>query len=65
MPESITTKQYDALVDEYPFWRWFFNSLVISVVVAFGTVLLASLAAYAFSRLRFRGRRAGAATGCC
>ena len=59
LPETITTKQYDALVDNYPFWRWFFNSLAISFVVAFGTVLLASLAAYAFSRLRFRGRRIG------
>ncbi len=28
VPESITTKQYDTLVDEYPFWRWFFNSLI-------------------------------------
>ena len=27
---------------EYPYWRWFFNSLVISVVAAAGTVLLAS-----------------------
>ena len=33
----------DALVDNYPFWRWFVNSLVISTVVAFGTVLLAAL----------------------
>ena len=29
------------------------------MVVAFGTVLLAALAAYAFSRLRFKGRRPG------
>ncbi len=58
-PESITTKQYDALVADYPYWRWFANSLVISVVAATGTVLLASTAAYAFSRLRFRGRRPG------
>jgi arabinogalactan oligomer/maltooligosaccharide transport system permease protein len=59
LPESVTLKQYRELVDDYPFWRWFFNSLVISIVVAFGTVMLASLAAFAFSRLRFRGRRPG------
>ena len=35
------------------------NSLAISLVTAIGTVLLASAAAYAFSRLRFRGRRPG------
>jgi arabinogalactan oligomer / maltooligosaccharide transport system permease protein len=59
VPESVSTKQYDALVADYPFWRWFFNSLGISLVTAFLTVLLAAMAAYAFSRLRFRGRRSG------
>lgn len=58
-PESLTLRQYRRLVDQYPFWRWFLNSLVISVVTAFLTVLLAAAAAYAFSRLRFIGRRAG------
>jgi arabinogalactan oligomer/maltooligosaccharide transport system permease protein len=58
-PEVLTLRQYHALVDNYPFWQWFFNSLVISFVTAGSTVLLASSAAYAFSRLRFRGRRAG------
>ena len=59
IPESFTTKQYDALVDDYPYWNWFVNSLVISFAASAGTVLLASTAAYAFSRLRFRGRRPG------
>jgi arabinogalactan oligomer / maltooligosaccharide transport system permease protein len=59
VPETVTLEQYRTLVDEYPYWRWFFNSLAVSLVVAFGTVLLASLAAYAFSRLRFWGRRPG------
>lgn len=62
VPESISTKQYTELVDSYPFWRWFFNSLGISIVTAFLTVLLAAMAAYAFSRLRFRGRRSGLMT---
>ena len=59
LPESVTLEQYRTLVDGYPYWSWFRNSLVVSVVVAFGTVLLAALSAYAFSRLRFRGRRPG------
>lgn len=59
VPESISTRQYDTLFADYPYWRWFTNSLIVSVVVAFGTVMLASLAAYAFSRLRFKGRRPG------
>jgi arabinogalactan oligomer/maltooligosaccharide transport system permease protein len=59
LPESVTLEQYRTLVGNYPYWNWFFNSLIVSVVVAFGTVMLAALAAYAFSRLRFRGRRPG------
>lgn len=41
------------------FWTWFVNSLVVAGSGALGTVLLAALAAYAFSRLRFSGRRTG------
>jgi arabinogalactan oligomer/maltooligosaccharide transport system permease protein len=59
LPESMTLKQYRSLIDDYPYWRWFVNSMLISTLVAFGTVMLAAGAAYAFSRLRFRGRRSG------
>ena len=37
-------------------WRWYFNSLLISTVVTALTVLLCSMAAFAFSRVRFKGR---------
>lgn len=59
VPESVSLRQYDDLVGGYPYWRWFGNSLIVSLVTALGTVLLASAAAFAFSRLRFRGRRPG------
>jgi arabinogalactan oligomer/maltooligosaccharide transport system permease protein len=59
LPESLSLKQFHTLVDNYPYWQWFLNSLIVSVVVAFLTVLLAASAAYAFSRLRFKGRRPG------
>lgn len=42
-----------------PFVTWFLNSLFISSVTAIGTVLMGAAAAYAFSRFRFRGRKAG------
>ena len=35
--------------------RWWFNSLVTSTVITGGTILFASMAAFAFSRVRFRG----------
>lgn len=36
--------------------RWFFNSFLTSAVISAATVLLASLAGFAFSRVPFRGR---------
>jgi arabinogalactan oligomer/maltooligosaccharide transport system permease protein len=42
-----------------PYLRWFANSLLVAGVAAFFTVLLGALAAYAFSRFRFKGRRMG------
>lgn len=61
IPSDPTLDNYRALW-ETGFPRWFWNSLVISGTAAFLTVLLCSLAAYSFSRMRFRGRRGGLLT---
>lgn len=45
-----------------PFLLWMRNSLVVSTLTALGAVLMGSAAAYAFSRFRFTGRRAGLTT---
>lgn len=42
-----------------PFATWYGNSLFFAFTNAAVTVLLSALAAYAFSRMRFRGRRVG------
>ena len=39
--------------------RWFVNSMIVCISTAILTVLLGALAAYAFSRFRFTGRRMG------
>jgi multiple sugar transport system permease protein len=36
--------------------KWYFNSLVTASVITAGTILTASMAAFAFSRMRFAGR---------
>ncbi len=61
IPDEITFDNYRTLW-ETGFPRWFWNSLVISGTSAFLTVLLCALAAYAFSRMRFAGRRGGLLT---
>lgn len=45
-----------------PYPMWFWNTLVIATVTGFVTVFLGALAAYAFSRMRFTGRRVGLVT---
>jgi arabinogalactan oligomer/maltooligosaccharide transport system permease protein len=45
-----------------PYGAWFVNTLVIGLISAAGTVFLGALAAYAFSRMRFTGRRVGLLT---
>jgi len=42
-----------------PYPNWFLNSMLISLLTAFFTTVLGALAAYAFSRFRFKGRRGG------
>jgi arabinogalactan oligomer / maltooligosaccharide transport system permease protein len=42
-----------------PFLDWYLNSLLVAITTAFFTVMLGALAAYAFSRFRFKGRRLG------
>jgi arabinogalactan oligomer/maltooligosaccharide transport system permease protein len=42
-----------------PFLNWYLNSLIVAGGTAILTVLLGALAAYAFSRFRFKGRRIG------
>lgn len=42
-----------------PFGAWYVNSIVLAVCNAAVTVFLSALAAYAFSRFRFTGRRIG------
>jgi arabinogalactan oligomer / maltooligosaccharide transport system permease protein len=42
-----------------PFRVWFKNTLLIATVVSFFSVFMGALAAFAFSRMRFTGRRPG------
>lgn len=45
-----------------PYGTWFLNTLLIAVVTGAVTVFIGACAAYAFSRMRFAGRRVGLVT---
>jgi arabinogalactan oligomer/maltooligosaccharide transport system permease protein len=42
-----------------PYVKWVLNSMIVAGATAFASTILGALAAYAFSRFRFRGRRLG------
>jgi len=42
---------------QFPFWMWFWNSIKISVITSLLSLAITTIAAYAFSRFRFRGRQ--------
>lgn len=58
-PERFSTEHYKALFQETDFMLWVFNSLKFCFIVAIIQLMLTSLAAYAFARLRFTGRKYG------
>jgi ABC-type maltose transport system permease subunit len=58
-PDNPTLDNYRSLLTDptNPFPRWMLNSLFVSTVTAIITVFLCALAAYAFSRFRWRSRK--------
>ncbi|WP_405116476.1 sugar ABC transporter permease [Micromonospora sp. NBC_01405] len=59
LPTGASLENFTNLFDRTAFGWWFLNSLLIAGVASFVSVGLSALAAYAFSRMRFSGRRVG------
>jgi len=60
IPDNFTLKHYKKLSGDslVPYFRWLYNTYKVAIVASIFNVLLGTLAAYAFSRLQFKGRRA-------
>ncbi|MBI2760637.1 MAG: carbohydrate ABC transporter permease [Chloroflexi bacterium] len=56
LPETWRWENFVDAWQAAPFGRYFFNSFLVSTVVAIGVMATSLLAAYAFTRLRFPGR---------
>ncbi|RJE87545.1 carbohydrate ABC transporter permease [Paenibacillus sp. 1011MAR3C5] len=58
-PETVTFEAFERLFTLQPLmWQWIGNSVLISVLVALGTVISSSLAAYGFARFDNRAKTA-------
>jgi arabinogalactan oligomer/maltooligosaccharide transport system permease protein len=58
-PARWSWDNFTSVMSDQPFARWILNSAVIAVATTVVGVFLACTAAYAFSRFKFPGRRAG------
>lgn len=59
IPPDATLEAYRIMLFDKPFLSWVWNSLMITIATAVIGVILASTAAYAFSRWKFPGRSVG------
>lgn len=58
-PKVFSLENFVAVFRDQPFFRWVVNSAIVAVATTLLGVFLSCTAAYAFSRFRFPGRRAG------
>lgn len=58
-PAEISLENFTAVMGDQPFALWLLNSAIVALATMVVGVALATTSAYAFSRFRFPGRRAG------
>lgn len=55
-PKTFTFSNYTDVFNNQPAFTWAYNSLVVALVSTFGLIIVSALAAYAFSKLKFKGK---------
>lgn len=55
-PKTMTLSNYIDVFNSQPALRWTYNSLVVSLVSTVALIVVSCLAAYAFSKLKFKGK---------
>jgi arabinogalactan oligomer/maltooligosaccharide transport system permease protein len=59
IPKNPGFDNYRTLLtlEQFPFWSWFLNSIKVAGISAVLSLAITTVAAYSFSRFRFRGRQ--------
>ena len=57
IPSKINIQYYFNVFQKHPFGRYLMNSFVVAVCTTFLSILIGASAAYALSRLRFKGKK--------
>lgn len=56
IPEHPTLKNFSKVMEAFPFWKYLFNSSIVSIITVLLNLLFCSLAAYPLARMKFRGK---------
>jgi multiple sugar transport system permease protein len=56
LPNPVTGDNYTRVLDAFDFWRFTLNSIGIAIASTVLQLVTATMAAYAFARIEFRGR---------
>lgn len=56
LPDSFNFESYKEVFEKVPYAQFYLNSLKISIIAVIGVVIVSSMAAYALSRISFKGR---------
>ncbi|MBP3040312.1 carbohydrate ABC transporter permease [Bacillaceae bacterium Marseille-Q3522] len=56
IPKEPTYENYQQVTEMFPMLRFLGNSLIVALLTTLGQIILSSMAAYAFSRMHFKGR---------
>ncbi|NHM33622.1 carbohydrate ABC transporter permease [Neobacillus terrae] len=56
IPDELNFDNYKNVTEAFPVYRFLWNSFFVAIISTLGQILLCSMAAYAFSRLEFKGR---------
>ena len=56
LPDDPQWSNYAGAMTQLPFGRFFLNTILVTLAAVAGQLVTCSMAAYAFARLRFRGR---------
>jgi arabinogalactan oligomer/maltooligosaccharide transport system permease protein len=57
IPRNPSLENYQTLMTAVPYWTWFGNSIKVAGITAVFSLAITTIAAYAFSRFRFRHRQ--------
>ncbi|MFF5289951.1 carbohydrate ABC transporter permease [Paractinoplanes globisporus] len=55
-PGNLTAGNFGKVTDQVPYFRFFVNSLIVSTTITAAQIITCATAAYAFARLKFRGK---------